>query len=386
MNLREHELARQFPQPQLHPYTKVIYDEADFRFFAAPKNFPSTIKEMLARDTPQIALHTTSFNDATLVSLTWPHTLMDGMAYAALLQNWSLMLAGKADKISPVMGAREDALSMLGTMSDPGGTLEIEPRHAGPLRFFIFFCFFLWHRLFYPPKQIRVLFLPRQAVNSLTEAAKKEAGDIFISEGDILTAWMCKAIASAERRSHPVTIIGLMNARDRLPCLEKTAGVHLQNLTAMAGIYLTPEQSRASVGSIAMEHRQQLAKQTTEEQVTLFFRSAWQRAAAKKSLRTAFIGETDTRAILTNNLTKAAYIQKTDFSAAVVRQGQDSSTARQNPPGQMVNYLHLIERGPVKAVNNFYIVGKDHADNYWLMATLSDQAWLKIDEAMRELE
>lgn len=46
---------------------------------------PTTIKELISQDTPQLRLHITSFKDATLVALSWPHTLMDAKGYQALL-------------------------------------------------------------------------------------------------------------------------------------------------------------------------------------------------------------------------------------------------------------------------------------------------------------
>ncbi|KAK2764393.1 hypothetical protein FQN54_009087 [Arachnomyces sp. PD_36] len=384
ISIHEHELASQFPEPQESPYAKVIYDQADFRCFAAPDGFPSTVKEMMARDVPQIGLRTTSFNDATLVSLVWPHTLMDGMGQTALLQSWSLMLAGKQDQIPQVIGAREDVLNQLGTMPPPDEPLEIDSHYPSRLGLISFIFKTLWRRFFYSPKQTRIIFLPRRAVDELKRTAKEEADGTFLSEGDVLTAWICKAIASAEPEPHPLTVLNLMNARGRLPWLT-TKGVYLQNMVGVAGTYLSAQQSRASIGDIATEHRRQIAKQATAEQVTLFFQDAWKRLLAKQNPRMAFIGETDSRVMFTNNLTKASYIQVTDFSPAVIRQGQDEKT-RINPSGTMVNYMHLVMKGPIKLADNFYIVGKDHAGNYWLMGTVSDQAWARFDEALEALQ
>ncbi|PHH93229.1 hypothetical protein CDD83_9499 [Cordyceps sp. RAO-2017] len=76
VSIEQHHLGRQFPKPTDGPSTHP--DGELFRSFAARRDLPSTVSGLAERRTPQLSLHITSFADATLVAVCWPHTLMDG--------------------------------------------------------------------------------------------------------------------------------------------------------------------------------------------------------------------------------------------------------------------------------------------------------------------
>ncbi|KAJ6789280.1 hypothetical protein PWT90_02146 [Aphanocladium album] len=300
VSIKDHHLGKHLPEAGAVAYSRSIAGDTDFRSFAIPHGFPSEMKDFIASQAPQIALLTTSFNDATLVSLVWPHTLFDGSGFSHLLQAWSLKLAGRDHEIPAVLGAKEDVLGALDNEVSPTTDNFDGPRRLRGLDIIFFVVVLLWHRLFYPPRDTRMIFLPRVAVDQIKLEAKKDSGDTFITEGDSILAWAVSLITSAEPKAHPMTVLQLANGRGRLQCLAKSGGVYLQNI--------------------------------------------------------------------------AAFMQVVDFSAAVIRRGQDDAV-RQNPPGTAVNYLHLIVKGHLKATDNVYIFGKDAGDNYWLMATVSDKAW-----------
>jgi hypothetical protein len=294
------------------------------------------------------------------------------------------MLAGREDDIPQVLGAREDVLDRLEMGTEVDGHLAIEERRLTGFRLFLFIVHFLWHRLFYTPRETRVLFLPRLAVDRLRQSSQDDAADdTFISDGDLFSAWIARTVASAEPKPHPMTIIHFMNARGRMPWLAKTGGVYIQNMVGLAFTFLTPQLARATTRQIAVENRRQLNEQGTEAQVSAFFRRIRSDVRSGKRPRAEF-GETNARPVFINNLTKGAFMQVTDFSPAVVRQDR-TGIPRANPPGTMVNYLHLIPAGHFKACDNFYVLGKDHGDNYWFMGTVSDQAWTEIDKGLLAL-
>ncbi|KAJ4165086.1 hypothetical protein LMH87_006733 [Akanthomyces muscarius] len=384
VNLNDHNLAKHLPEPRDAAYSQSIAGDMDFRSFAVPKGFPSDMKQFVATKAPQIALLTTSFKDATLVSVVWPHTLFDGVGLTHLLHGWSLQLAGKGDEISPVLGAKEDVLDALDNDTQLAGGTFAGPKLVSGLDLVLFIVFFLWHRLFYTPRDTRQIFLPRSAVDRITLEAKKHAGDTFITEGDAISAWVVKAITSAEPEPHPVTVMHLVNGRGRLSCLAGSGGIYLQNIVSTAFCHLPPQVSSASTGEIAVESRRQIMEQSSEQQMTLLLRRVRESLRSKKRAKLEFLETPHSRVIFTNNLTKAAYVQTADFSPAVIRRGQDDAR-RQNPTGTMVNYLHLVVKGHIRATDNFYVIGKDHGDNYWLMATVSDKAWVKFDESLARL-
>ncbi|KAM0669996.1 hypothetical protein ACQRIT_002499 [Beauveria bassiana] len=384
MSISEHDLAKHLPKPRDLAYSQSIAGNMDFRSFAVPNDFPSSMKQFVAMQAPQIALLTTSFKDATLVSVVWPHTLFDGVGLTHLLHGWSLTLAGRDEEIPAVLGAKKDVLDALDTDTQPAAVAFAGPKLVRGLDLFLFIVLFLWHRIFYTPRDTRTIFLPRAAVDQISLEAKKHSGDAFITEGDAISAWVVKSITSAEPKSHPVTVMHLVNGRGRLKCLASSGGVFLQNIVSTAFCHLSPKVSGASVGEIAAESRRQITEQSSEEQMTLLLRRVRESLRNKKRAKLEFLETPHSRVIFTNNLTKASYMQTADFSPAVIRRGQDDES-RRNPKGTMVNYLHLVVKGHITATDNFYVIGKDYGDNYWLMATVSDKAWAKLDESLARL-
>lgn len=75
-----------------------------------PDDGPQEIEDYLHTDRPQLSLHVVSFTDATLVSLTWPHTLWDAMGRREFLLAWTAVLAGRTDDVRPAYGADEQPL------------------------------------------------------------------------------------------------------------------------------------------------------------------------------------------------------------------------------------------------------------------------------------
>jgi hypothetical protein len=67
---------------------------------------------------PSISLHITSFSDATLVAVVWPHMLMDASGGRALLAGWSSVLPGREEDIPMVLGAQKDILQQAAEATD----------------------------------------------------------------------------------------------------------------------------------------------------------------------------------------------------------------------------------------------------------------------------
>ncbi|KAF4509338.1 hypothetical protein G6O67_003517 [Ophiocordyceps sinensis] len=97
-----------------------------------------------------------------------------------------------------------------------------------------------------------------------------------------------------------------------------------------------------------------------------------------------FLGEASAIPILVNNLTKANLIKSAEFGPAVVSRGDDKKT-RSNPLGTMVMYYNQPVDTSLKSPSSFYMLGKDFADNYWLMGNLYPRTWLQIDEDLRNM-
>ena len=215
----------------------------------ARQNFPATIEEMIRQNLPQISLHITSFSDFTLVALTWPHIMMDAIGQQALLHGWSLVLAGEEEKVPSFLGAREDVLWEAESSTNYGGQGEfvLERKHLTGMSKLMFIFRFLWDKFWNPPREYRLVLLPRNAFERLQRRIKGEVagtaqsgGQIpFVSEGDILTAWVTRVVASSEPKTRPITVAVISNARFRLPLLIKSGGVYVQNMLYPIFVFLS---------------------------------------------------------------------------------------------------------------------------------------------------
>ncbi|OBT72938.1 hypothetical protein VF21_08494 [Pseudogymnoascus sp. 05NY08] len=286
---------------------------------------------------------------------------MDVMGQRALLHGWSLVLAGKESKVPALLGAREDALLF------PDNQEEYRPRRLQGFGMFKFGLRFvadlLWNRVV----ETRTIFLPKAAVAKLQLQAQEDLSGEFVSEGDVLTAWATRAVASS-MPPRPITALHPLNLRFRLPSLIEAPGVFVQNMAVSAFLLFTPELLCGPLGPIALENRRQLMEQATEPQLLALLRD----------MRRDYTPGSDT-AVLCG---EANVYQAADFSAAVVRAGEGE---RNNPPGTMV-YQHANSMRSSPTMRNVLVIhGKDHGDNYWLTALLLPAAWAKIEEEIKKL-
>ncbi|KAF2815249.1 uncharacterized protein BDZ99DRAFT_506437 [Mytilinidion resinicola] len=336
------------------------------------------------RDTPQLSLHVTSFDDATLVALSWPHTLMDVMGQQALLRGWSLVLAGRDSEVPPLLGVREDAICAAAdypVKKEDQEEFEVGRKRLRGWAMFMFGLRFAWDLLWNQVVETRTIYLPKKVVAELQRQTQGELPATdgerpFISEGDVLTAWAVRAVASSLPQPRPVTVVHALNARFRLSSLVQTSGVYVQNMAVAAFTFLTPDIA-TSLGPVALENRRHLMEQSTEAQVLAFLRELRSTSGSDPAL--VLCGEPDAVLMPFTNWTRADFFKTADFSPALVRAGE-TGPSRSNPPGTMVfHHAQSMRQGPT--VRNVVVVlGKDYGDNYWLTGILLPQAWAKIEE------
>ncbi|KUI60987.1 hypothetical protein VP1G_08201 [Cytospora mali] len=369
-----------------------------FRTFAARPDVPSSINEMIANDAPQLSLHVTSFNNATLVGISFPHTLMDAMGFETLLRSWSLVLAGREDEVPPILGARDDVLwasgaRYTGQKGEEDFILGSKIlRGVSKLKFLLRVA---WDSFWNPVEETSILYLSNsalaqlrhQAMGSITVTSKGELDKSdFISDGDILKAWVTQIIASSEPRPRPITILNAINARFRLASKLQAPGqgVYVQNMILVSFTCLSPQVARGPLGAMAAESRRQLAEQTTEQQMTMSLRLMRQKFESGQ--QPGFLaGATDSTPFVFNDLTKINIIGAADFKPAVLRQG-DVAESRNNPIGTMV-YHHFQNLNHIAFKVNWVVcLGKDHqGGGRWIMLRLTRKPLKALKEAMKNM-
>lgn len=391
MSIHEHPTASCLHEPTDGPSIQRV--PADHPLFASRPDFPVTVDDMARKGLPQLLLHITSFNNATLVSLIWPHTLADAFGVLALLRSWSLVLANREDEVPPMLGAREDVILEAQNSVNVGDAEQhkLESMRLAGLAMYKWGLRHLWNQFWSPAQESRTIFLPKDALSRLKSQIQQEIAETpatdgpgnFVSEGDMLTAWVTQIVASSEPTSEPITVLAFFNLRARLSSVINSRGVYVQNMLILTYAFLSSKLLQGTVGSIAVTHRRQFQEQTTEPQVLSFLQTLRQDINTSGEERYLF-GEANSRPMIVNNFLKAEFIKAVDFSPAVLRPGE-SPDHRSNPQGTAVVYYYHVFGSPLDRLTTLYMLGKDHAGNCWLQGNLRPAAWAEMQDRLDKL-
>ncbi|VUC28969.1 unnamed protein product [Clonostachys rosea] len=395
-NLREHPLGSLLPQPTGERGS--IQEGADhFRDFSASPNVPKDFTGYLNGDVPILSCHVICFNDATLVSLAWPHVIMDGTGLQVLLNCWSHMLAGRDNAVPPILGARYDLLAHA-SESGFSGTQKFELEAAGACTTVRLLFNVLCDQIsgfFSSQKPVnRTVYLPRRAVHKLRNQALAEIhraipaheDKLWVSECDVILAWFVHTAALCEPKPRPVTVFGAFDMRTRLPDFITKAGVYIQNMAWVLTTPINVETVTGSMGEVALAYRQSIQEQTGQPQVVAMLRKLKHLSDAGKSgnAMAMFRGPPDALLYPAGNLSKLNFIRAADFGCAVFRQG-DTSPNRRNPPGTCIyhhkgfwNENRVLKKG-------MFILGQDWNDNYWITGWGMPDFWRRIQESLDEM-
>lgn len=402
VSFAEHPLASQMPNAtnDIH-----IHDNPErFReFMGSADTTPGSFDDYLHSDAPQLGLHVVTFLDATLVSLKWPHTMTDGLGRLAIVRNWCKVLAGKEDEVEPLMGTREDPLATVGTgpLHENEEPFALKDKYLSGLRMANFVAYYIWDKFWIPNHELKMISLPAKAMAALRQQAADDLSTTnangqeptasngtaapatpFVSDGDILTAWLTQiSFRAYGPSSRPVAFNNVFELRSRLPGVFDPSVAYVGNFTRLAQTQITADDARfLPLGQLALRYRQSLASQVTEGQVRGAIRFARERGDhLVLSAHPASILLTVT------NWSKARFFDAVDFSPAVVRGGEKSDAGP--GPGKPV-YYHVIstKEDPPNIRNVLNVMGKDPAGNYWLTGKLPPVVWQNIDKEISKVQ
>jgi hypothetical protein len=389
MAIEQHPEAKRLPKATTD--ASIQPGPQDFRTFAARGDAPATLEEFIHSDLPMLSLHITSFTDATLVGLSWPHALMDVMGQKALLHAWSLVMAGRESEVPKLLGAHEDAVIVAAEASSgPIEELKLGAKRLATTSMIWFGARFGWDLLTSKSVETRTICMPKKFVEELHQQAMSELAaehgeekDVFISEGDALTAWGIRAIALSSPQPRPITALHALNLRFRLPSLINAGGVYVRNMAIAACTFVSAETATKSLGAIALENRRCLSEQATEPQVLAFLRELCADPALVAN-PAVFCGDANAILVPFTNWTKAEFSKIIDFSPVVVSgNGTDEDERRGSRPGSLT-FHHAQSLREHPAIRNvFVIMGKDQGEIYWVTATLHPPTWEVIEKSLK---
>ncbi|KAH7094420.1 hypothetical protein FB567DRAFT_3133 [Paraphoma chrysanthemicola] len=381
--IEQHPLAKDLPiateAPSLHANSR------DFQTFAIAPDAPTQLDDFLAGDVPLLSLQISSFNNATLVGLSYPHLLMDVMGQQALVRSWSLLLAGRETDIPRLLGAREDIIAQIANEAVEEEYLLKKQQLKG-WSLATFGMRFAWDMLMNRVVETRTIYLPKSAMTKLTlrarESIPKEKNSLeapFISEGDVLTAWGIRALALSLPQPRPITALHALNARFRFKTLIDAPGIYMQNLAVAAFAFIPADVARGPLGPIALANREHLMAQATEPQIRASLRELRQQAG-NGPVDPATMLYSDPNAVLMplTNWTKADFFNVVDFSPAVLKSGSGK-------PGALVYHHASSTRASASERNILVVFGKDREGGYWLSGSLLPGAWMELEESLKGL-
>ncbi|KAK2604675.1 hypothetical protein N8I77_007586 [Diaporthe amygdali] len=402
VSFAEHPLASQMPNAtsDIHIHGS---PERFREFLGSADTTPSDIDGYLYSDTPQLGLHVVTFLDATLVSLNWPHTMTDGLGRLAIIKNWCKVLAGREDEVAPLIGTREDPMATVGTgpLHEKEEPYALKDKNLSGLSMASFVAHFIWDKFWVPEHELKVIFLPAKTIAVLRQQAADDLSATnangqgttasngttapatpFVSDGDILTAWLTQITFRASGpSSRPVAFNNVFELRSRLPDVFDPSAAYVSNFARSAQTQLTADEARfLPLGQLALRYRQSLASQTTEGQIRGLIRFT------RELGNSPVLPIQPTSIMLTcSNWTKAKFFDAVDFSPAVVKPGPKGDVAP--VPGKPV-YFHAIstKQDPPMLRNVYNVLGKDCAGNYWVTAKLPPVVWQNIDKEIAKVQ
>ncbi|KAI0121111.1 hypothetical protein BJ170DRAFT_145704 [Xylariales sp. AK1849] len=369
----EHPLASRLPRPSTK--AAVVGVAEDFSPLYLGSNSATKFDDFVYQDRSLLGLHIISFNDATIIVLNWIHAAFDAMAKKAILDAWTLMIEGRDDEILKPLSYRDDVLSEVGkSASAPHKLVDRRLGTLGTLGWALTNVV----DLFFRRQETRVFCLPAGFIEGLRTVAMKELAaensdekETWVSEGDILVAWLSK-IGTCQLPSDSDKTIVLTSPF----CYRKAFADSLlppdrpfiSNGVSFFNVLLPLNKITASpLSYTAQQTRLAIKEQSTRDQIEAH--CALLREGAPNKVPPLF-GDSSMHMINFSNWTKANFYSY-DFSSA-------STTGSQGPV--RARYIQNTQ-GPIKFAEIFLIVGKDSQGNYWVSSTRTMQKWAAVDQA-----
>jgi hypothetical protein len=253
-----------------------------FKCIILPENLPDKYEDYFSTDEPLISLHIASFANATLVSISHPHTALDAMGTSELIRAWSSVLEDRLDYVPTVLGAREDVMGTVGTILDEKAQSPyfLQDKQIKGLSKLAFVIRLGWELLTSKKTDVRTIFLPAKFMSQLRQKTQDQLSfgssseySMFLSDGDLITVWLSRMIISSCSKKRSTTICLACDLRSRLKDTFTPGGSYLQNLVLLLSVFLPAEEvSTLSIGQIVFRLRQAIVEQATDMQARSLMR------------------------------------------------------------------------------------------------------------------
>ncbi|KAG6006380.1 hypothetical protein E4U21_007111 [Claviceps maximensis] len=365
---------------------------------------PTTVQDIINRKLPQLTLHILAFSNATIVTISLPVNMMDHASFKSLLENWSLVLAGRQEDVALVYGPHRDVLEELARRAAEKGSVErIKVSEVSAVSDQTFSRFIMvlhrWLRRKDPVIQRRMVYVPKVVHDELLGQIRRDIAQILedeeqrpiVSDAELLFAWLMKLQGGGESKTRAVTARNMFNLRHRLSALRDPSGEYLQTLTLPVCSMLSAEHVKKPTAHIALLHKRNMDEQTSEHGLlSLTIRLL----NMKKRGRDPFRKKADARGAASLdycNMTWLHLLSAADFGPAVLRFGKGGGlgcdSPRYNAPGTMTTAYALDDTGtrrPTEAMCQ--VIGKDGDGHLWMYCHLEPKVWVRLEEELYRLQ
>ena len=378
-----HPLGCQFPEATDDPSIQSGPDA--FESFSVSPDGPRSLRDYLSRDQPVLSLHVTSFTNATVVALVWPHAISGAAGLKQILLAWSTALQDEG-KIPFLLGTREDVLDDCGTEADEQAPYHLEKSEIKGLAYVKLMSRLAWDLYRNPKVESRIICLPPKFISQLRLQISRDLEAVhgnsapFVSDGDILTAWAARFVAQRRGGPRPLLVLNALDISSRLETLRGSEGVYVQNFHGVMYTSLNADLMKRPLGELAHATRLSIQELATDEQIRA--QLGIFRAFGHKQMAPIY-GDPDAHVVAFTNWTKFNMFNAVDFSPAVV-----TSSPRLDGRNNLgkPKYMHCMMLGDDKRRRNvFTITGKDLDNNYWISAWLYPEDWEELERYVQSV-
>jgi hypothetical protein len=409
MRISEHEIGARLPVAK-DTQELQVFDVIDpLHELMKPKDSTALLADWIYTDKAQLGLHIVNFDDTTLVTLTWLHTLLDAMGRQALLRAWQAVLEGRDDDVPEFWGYDFDPLEKLGVpqadednpSNEHIGAKKQETESKNPIST--------------PPSPYngRIICIPpayleRLRAEALGDLSSLDSSQVtyntsnpssptpFLSDGDILCAWLTRLIITSNTSllsspQRPLVLINVLGMRDVLSTASGGYETLIPKGKAYIGNCVTGIVSPMAVGQVvdmplghvAARLRKDVVQQSSREAVEAGQRAQKQSQQSQQS-QDVTTDVTSPSLVVISNWTKAKLFE-TDFSAAIVeREGMDGLVKGRGKPAY-INVYGTDTRGMLgSGIGN--CVGRDGEGNYWVGVIVPNECAEEFEKAVNRLQ
>ncbi|KAG8810791.1 hypothetical protein FRC17_002782 [Serendipita sp. 399] len=368
-------LTQTYPYPKLSTRIVAHWIDPDEHVDLFSEGGPRSVKDYLEKDIPLLQLQLTTFEDASILGLTFPHVLCDAHGIRHIALALSRLLKG--EEVLPM----KEGDPFERYMHNNNNNKEMSPPKAPPnykvlgiAQTVVLIIYMIWNYLWTlnANAQSRLFYIPAADVKRLKAEAmadlkreRPDDKDAWVSTSDTIGAFFIKNahISSTSKKRLSVSIV--VNLRNYLPNVVPSPYLH----NAVASVIVAPtpiaEVAKKSLGEIAYLIRQSLRAGTHQDAAEGWVR--WTLANFGKPM--VFFDSTGKYNVITN--WREMKLMDIDFSGGL------SSSSSSDSKGQKVNcvYGYANSFQPWSVTDSFALFHDDPRGGMWAGGYLPKSVW-----------